>query len=285
MRCFLFVGLVIMTTTNALASKKLDSYVLGTGEAGAKRLDFQSSLMNETSFKHVKNAGLKPGQVVYDVGCGTGSMTEHLAQIVGPNGHVYAIDRSVDQLRLAGKRIEDAKLDNVTFIQADLTAPDFPCLKQADMVYARMILSHLERPAAALELILKLAKPGGLVLLQEPVNSTNQSEGINVSEPLVEVFMANGKVRGLDYDLGLKIKQMALDQGLEVIDLFDWHVVMEPDVARDFLTVSFNEWGRAALRDGLIDQGKFDRCMDIAEHHDSRFHLATNYYLTAKKPA
>ncbi len=37
--------------------------------------------------------GIRPGDTVADIGCGTGTVTKELAALAGPAGHVYAVDR------------------------------------------------------------------------------------------------------------------------------------------------------------------------------------------------
>ncbi|MDU9376506.1 Cobalamin biosynthesis bifunctional protein CbiET [Methanocorpusculaceae archaeon Sp1] len=37
--------------------------------------------------------GVRPGDTVADIGCGTGTVTKELANLAGPSGHVYAVDR------------------------------------------------------------------------------------------------------------------------------------------------------------------------------------------------
>src|SRR5437868_1687105 len=43
---------------------------------------------------------LKPGEVVADVGCGTGYLTRRLAKAVGATGKVYAVDLQPEMLTL-----------------------------------------------------------------------------------------------------------------------------------------------------------------------------------------
>lgn len=261
----------------------LDPYVLGTGEAGARRLNLQSDLTDLLSFAHVRKADLKEGSVVYDFGCGTGAMTEHLAKLVGSRGQVFAIDRSDAQLELAKKRITESGLENIKFIQADIVGSELPIFEPADAVYSRLLLMHLRNPEVALRHMVSALKAGGFLLLQEPVNSTNHAEGSNELGPLVQVFMNNGAARGVDYDIGLRIEQLVRDQNIQVVEVSVDHVVMEPDVARQFLIVSFDEWGKAALRDGLIDEAQFTEGCKIASGFKNRFHFAEQYYLTARK--
>jgi ubiquinone/menaquinone biosynthesis C-methylase UbiE len=263
---------------------QLDSYVLETGSAGAKRLNLQSELNAQLSYQHVARAELQEGDLVYDIGCGTGSMTEYFAHRVGPTGRVIAVDRSDAQLELAKQRIHDAGLQNVTFVCADIEHCATLDLPLADAVYGRLILMHLREPELALRRMVDVMKAGGTLLLQEAVNSTFRAEGSDELVPLVKVFMANGAARGIDYDIGARIESMAKDLGLEILDLSVNQITMEPVVGRTFLMSSFAEWGYAAFRDGLIDDDEFAKCTRIAANFERRFHYSDNYYLVARKP-
>lgn len=112
-----------------------DTYVLSTSEQARQNLDYQHTLMANESYKQLQKAGLKKGQIVWDIGCGSGTMTEYIARKVGDNGKVFAVDASKEQLENTKKRISDARLKNVIFILADIQeAKDWP-VEQADKDY------------------------------------------------------------------------------------------------------------------------------------------------------
>src|SRR5687767_14714124 len=52
----------------------------------------------------VNELGVKAGERVLDVGCGTGLLTEHMPSLVGPSGHVLGIDPLPLRISLAGAR-------------------------------------------------------------------------------------------------------------------------------------------------------------------------------------
>ncbi len=65
--------------------------------------------------------GLRPGDRVLDVGCGTGLNVPALSRAVGGSGRVVGVDRSPEMLRVARGKAERAGLDQVRFVEADAT--------------------------------------------------------------------------------------------------------------------------------------------------------------------
>lgn len=106
---------------------------------------------------------VKAGEVIADIGAGSGYFTIRLAHHVGPTGRVYAVDVSPDMIRHLQARIRDAKLQNVTPI---LAPPDDPLLPQAvDRFVVVDVWHHIENQAGYLATMKKLLKPGGQVVM------------------------------------------------------------------------------------------------------------------------
>lgn len=66
--------------------------------------------------------GLRPGDRVLDVGCGTGLNVPALASAVGPTGRVVGVDRSPEMLQVARTKAERRGCDQVDFVEADATS-------------------------------------------------------------------------------------------------------------------------------------------------------------------
>ena len=64
-------------------------------------------------------AGIRPGQRVLEVGCGTGFFTVPAAELVGDEGCVYAIDLHPLAIEQVAKQVRDAGLGNVRLIKTD----------------------------------------------------------------------------------------------------------------------------------------------------------------------
>jgi len=110
---------------------------------------------------------LRRGMRLLDVGCGPGSITLGLAEVVGA-GQVVGIDIQsalVEQARaLAAARGVSA---NVSFEVADLYELPFPDAS-FDSAFANGVLMHLREPVRALAELRRVLRPGGIAGARDP---------------------------------------------------------------------------------------------------------------------
>jgi ubiquinone/menaquinone biosynthesis C-methylase UbiE len=106
---------------------------------------------------------IKPGEIIADIGAGSGYFSVRLAHHVGATGRVYAVDISPDMIRHLHARVRDLRLSNVSPI---LARPDDPLLpEQVDRFLIVDVWHHIENQAAYLALMKKQLKPGGQVVM------------------------------------------------------------------------------------------------------------------------
>ena len=67
----------------------------------------------------ISKARLRPGQLVYDVGCGSGSISVEAAIQVESSGKVLAIDYDENAIKLTKKNVEKFGLSNVLLIHGN----------------------------------------------------------------------------------------------------------------------------------------------------------------------
>ena len=107
---------------------------------------------------------LKSGEVIADIGAGSGYFTFHLARHVGDKGKVYAVDVSPEMILHINRRIRELKANNVVTVLAD---PDDPLLP--DRSVNRFFFSdswhHIENQSKYLSLMKRMLKPGGAVVM------------------------------------------------------------------------------------------------------------------------
>ncbi|MET9883085.1 methyltransferase domain-containing protein [Streptomyces sp. NPDC006430] len=110
---------------------------------------------------------LRPGMSVLDVGCGPGTITADLADLVAPGGRVTAVDAAQDVVQQAAQYARERGLDGaITFGTADVHALDFPD-DSFDVVHAHQVLQHVGDPVQALREMRRVCRPGGIVAARD----------------------------------------------------------------------------------------------------------------------
>jgi len=241
-----------------MSCSQSNNYVLKVGAVGAKNLDFQHKMLEINSVRQLTKAGLKEGMVVWDIGCGSGAMTEFIATAVGPKGHVYAIDISKEQIEITKKKLESAKLKNVTFIVCDiynLKNIDYP---KADIIYSRFLLMHLQNPEKAIKLMASLLKAGGVISLHESsINSTIKGKNLEkynltALKRYYDLVTNYGRINGFDYDIGNKLPQICKNLG--IFSKIDYYISSHDfNKNKKLLLDRFDEFKEKVLKAKLIN--------------------------------
>jgi ubiquinone/menaquinone biosynthesis C-methylase UbiE len=113
---------------------------------------------------------LKPGFDVLDCGCGVGSITLDLAEIVAP-GKVIGVDMDASQLQVARSNAQKRGLTNVSFEKGNLYQLRFDpaCF---DAALAHTLLYHLSDPLRAMRELRRMLKKGGIIAVSDDDLST-----------------------------------------------------------------------------------------------------------------
>ena len=74
----------------------------------------------------VEALGLRPGDSVVDIACGTGLNFSLIERVIGPDGRIVGVDLTDAMLAQAQDRIAGNGWSNVSLVQADAAEFDFP---------------------------------------------------------------------------------------------------------------------------------------------------------------
>ncbi|MCC6798128.1 MAG: methyltransferase domain-containing protein [Candidatus Hydrogenedentes bacterium] len=133
---------------------------------GAEWLERPEREQEEMPAEVIKTMGLKPGDVVADIGCGTGYFTRRMAKAVAPDGKVYANDIQPEFIEML--KVNCAK-EGITNFEPILGAEDDPKLPKGgiDWILLTDVYHEFQQPKPMLARMLESLKPDGKVALIE----------------------------------------------------------------------------------------------------------------------
>jgi ubiquinone/menaquinone biosynthesis C-methylase UbiE len=123
--------------------------------------DLELAFFEPIRRRAIASLGLRPGEVVLDVGCGTGLSLALLRQGVGPRGRVVGIEQSPEMIEQARRRVTRARWSRVTLIRSPVESADIPF--RADAALFHFTHDILRRPESIANVLSRL-KPGGRVV-------------------------------------------------------------------------------------------------------------------------
>jgi ubiquinone/menaquinone biosynthesis C-methylase UbiE len=171
--------------------------------------------MAEATDAFLSRLGLRAGWACLDVGCGDGQVTLELARAVGPTGRAVGIDIDEQALAIARRSAQQSGL-SMEFIRADATEP--PGRDAFDVAYARLLLSHLADPSAALRAMRSAVRAGGCVAVEDLFTGTLRSEPpAPALDRLQDVYSATVRAHGGDPTIGPRLPALVAAAGLDEV--------------------------------------------------------------------
>src|SRR5277367_3126433 len=228
-------------------------YALATGSAAVRRLHALHGVYSPFARGVLAGAGLKAGMKVADFGCGVGMTTRMLAEMVGPSGSVTGLDFSTAQVEEAREISARAGIDNVSFLQANACETGLPraCF---DLAYCRYLLLHLPNPAACIEEMLAILKPGGILVVEDGDLTTATSQPPTAVDAFADLFGRLGPTRGLDYSMARNLHGLVEAAGISGAQVVNHQPACITNEHRQLLKWSVEEAGPAFIGAGLITE-------------------------------
>lgn len=142
-------------------------YLLAGQTSELERLRQQSLVWEPSGRRLLQEIGDGHGARAADIGCGVIGWLRLLSEWVGPDGEVVGTDIDDGMLAASTTFAADERLANVVLINDDLFATKLPP-SSFDLVHARYQITPLGRGPEQLATYLRLVRPGGVVVLEDP---------------------------------------------------------------------------------------------------------------------
>jgi ubiquinone/menaquinone biosynthesis C-methylase UbiE len=136
------------------------------GHQAAEWLERPEREKEEQPSKLVKALKIQAGEVIADIGAGSGYYTFRLAPLVGSKGKIYAEDVQKEMIDIIEKRIKEKKVANVVPVLGTTSDPKLPagCV---DRILLVDVYHEFDQPYEMTQAMVKALKVGGRLVFVE----------------------------------------------------------------------------------------------------------------------
>jgi ubiquinone/menaquinone biosynthesis C-methylase UbiE len=172
-------------------------------EEWSKTLDQPNRIAGLKTEEVIARISLKAGQVVADLGAGTGAFSIPLGKAVAPGGRVYAVEVDKGYFDIIHEKAKEAQVTNVQTVLGEFGDPKLPAA-DVDVAFFHDVLHHIDDRAGYLKSVARYVKPAGRVVvidLKPELSPHKDQPNLIVSDEQVTRWMGAagfGKVEKVD---------------------------------------------------------------------------------------
>ncbi len=190
-------------------------YLLAGQASELERLQLQSRVWEPSGGRLLQEIGDGRGTRAVDVGCGVLGWLRVLSEWVGRDGQVTGTDVDESMLAAADRFVTDHGLRNVGLVKDDLFASELEP-DSFDLVHARFEICPLGRGFEQMESYLRLARPGGTIVLEDPDRASwHFNPPAPALERLIELIAEAFRLSGGDWEAGRNHLHLLREFGIE----------------------------------------------------------------------
>ncbi len=198
------LGLLVLLAGLSEAPAQLGSR---SAEEWANVLDREQRVSGLKIEEVVSRLKLQPGEVVADIGAGTGVFSGPLAQAVAPTGTLLAVEIDQGLLDHIAQRAIEENIKNIQPVLGEFDDPNLPT--RVDVAFFHDVLNHIEHRQTYLKKLATYLEPDGRVVIIDLI--FDRPEGPHRNQP--EMHITQEQVRRWMAAAGFPV--------MEEIDLFD----------------------------------------------------------------
>ena len=255
------------------------NYPLESHAPEIERLRIQSAAMAPDAQVMLNRIGTQKGWKCLDLGCGPCGIAALLSPMVGVSGHVLGLDRDAAFIEYARS---DAHA-NVKFQQGDAYHTGFPP-ESFDLVHLRFVASTAGSPERLLREATRIARPGGIVALQEPDGaSLNCHPTHRAWDRLKAALLGAFAGVGADLHLARRLYALAHQAGLEEVQYRTFIIaVRSSDPLIDYLPATVESLRGTIIRLGLLTEAELPMLLTECREHLQRPDASFTMYTVAQ---
>lgn len=248
-----------------------------------ERLSMLERVFDSVTRDGLLRLGVSQGWRCCEIGAGGGSITRWLANVVGPEGKVVAVD-------LDTRFLADLQQANVEVFEADFLS-DASIGDSFDLVSTRFVLMHLSDPARAVHRMAQLVRPNGWVFAIDCdlcLYSAADPDHPDASRfgQILEKLVADDRERhGINYRMGRTLPKVFETSGLVEVSNAAWTSVFRGGSLQAHL------WRRTwevtlpkALSDGVLSHEELELFLSTMTDPSFQFLDALIFQVSGRRP-
>lgn len=138
----------------------------------------------------IARIGIKPGDVLADIGAGSGVFSIPFARALAPGGKVYAVEVDQGLVDHISSQARSEAVSNLTAVLGEFTDPKLPA-KNVDLAFFHDVLHHVEDRAGYLKTLASYMKPDGRIVVIERGHNRPEDRAMHMSQEQVNQWMAD----------------------------------------------------------------------------------------------
>ena len=171
--------------------------------------------------KRLVPLNLKPGDIVADIGAGTGVFSRAMARAVGPTGKVYAEDIQQALLDYIDKRSREEEIDNIVTILGEFDNPKLPT-RNVDVAWFHDVLHAVEKKRSLLKHLVSCMKPKSRIAITEWVKEDEAALKFHDS---LDILISQAEAKALLEEVGFyPVKEIT---GYRLAGIRQWYIIFE----------------------------------------------------------
>lgn len=148
----------------------------------------------------VRRIGLQPGDLVADMGAGTGIFSVSLARAVGRTGTVFAVEIDPGFLPMIEQKAVDGAVGNVQTVLGEFEDPRLP-RRDIDVAFFHDVLHHIEGRQAYLQTTARYMAPGSRIVVVDYHGEHPRAPHRDQPELLITLRQVRDWMAAAGYDL------------------------------------------------------------------------------------
>lgn len=248
-----------------------------------ERLHMQTAAVEFDAGVMLDRIGVTSGWRCLDLGCGPGGILELLSTRAGSAGRVVGLDADPVFLEHARLRVRDRGLANVELVEGDAYRTGLP-RGSFDFVHVRFVASTAGRPQELLREAIALARPGGVVALQEPDIGTLKCYPPHEAWDCLARVLEQAFARvGGDVRLAQQLYRVARRAGLENVEYRPFLVgFRSSDRMVDYLPSTVESVRGTIQRHNLIGEAELNAALAACRSHLADADTVSTYVTVAQ---